>query len=115
MEQTNSITQNEVNEGKQQNQGNNKGNSLNTLSKKRIRLTKKEKKEMKKQQNVKEGNVDQNKPPKPQEIQYDPVLKEMITLPNIIEETDGITIMTYNVREFIMIITIITGFFFANI
>ncbi|CAB4374790.1 unnamed protein product [Rhizophagus irregularis] len=90
MEQTNSKTQNENNEGKQQqNQGNNKGNSLDALPKKRNRPTKKEKKELKKQQ----GKVEQ---PKPQEIQYEPVLKEMITLPNVIEETNGITIMTYN-------------------
>ncbi|RGB23956.1 Endonuclease/exonuclease/phosphatase [Rhizophagus diaphanus] len=96
MEQTNSKTQNEDNEGKQQqNQGNNKGNSLDASPKKRNRTnkpTKKEKKELKKQQNIKEGKVE----PKPQEIQYEPVLNEMITLPDGIEETNGITIMTYN-------------------
>ncbi|GBC03601.1 hypothetical protein RclHR1_05200012 [Rhizophagus clarus] len=97
MEQTSFKTQSEDNEGnQQQNQGNNKGNSQYASPKKRTRLNKKERKEIKKQQNVKEGKTDQKKPPKAQEIQYEPVLKEMITLPNVIEETNGITIMTYN-------------------
>ncbi|RIA92555.1 Endonuclease/exonuclease/phosphatase [Glomus cerebriforme] len=89
-------SENKVIENKKQDQEPNKEHSPDVLPKKRTRVNKRERKEIKKQQNIKEGKIDQNKPPKPQEIQYDPILKEMITLPNIKEETNGITIMTYN-------------------
>ena len=65
MEQTNSISQsleNEVNETKQQqNQEHNKEHSSDVLTKKRIRVNKRERKEMKKQQNIKEGKINQKK------------------------------------------------------
>ena len=37
---------------------------------------------------------------KPPEIQHEPVLREMISLPNVKEETKSLTIMTYNVIYF---------------
>src|SRR6266540_3783999 len=79
-----------------------------TTPKKRTRVNKRERKEIKKQQNIKEGKINQKqrkqkqqqKPPKPQEVQYEPILREMVALPHTEEETNGITIMTYNVIFF---------------
>src|SRR5689334_20695711 len=101
MEQINSIAQcleSKVNE--QQNQEQNREYLSDALPKKRIRVTKREKKELKKQQNIKEGKINQKQQQKPQEIQHEPVLREMIALPNMKEETNGMTIMTYNVTYF---------------
>ena len=97
MEQINSIAQcleSKVNE--QQNQEQNREYLSDALPKKRIRVNKRERKELKKQQNIKEGKINE----KPSEIQHEPVLREMIALPSMKEETNGMTIMTYNVTYF---------------